>query len=91
MAKADIQEAIRNVPIHPKDYKFLGFMFGNKYYYDKCLPFGCSSSCQTFELLSTALQWVCKHKYGVQHVSHIVDDFIVFAPKDSGECEVFCC
>jgi hypothetical protein len=24
MAKADIQEAFRNVPIHPKDYKFLG-------------------------------------------------------------------
>ena len=61
MAKADIQEAFRNVPIHPKDYKFLGFMFENKYYYDKCLPFGCSSSCQTFELLSTALQWICKN------------------------------
>jgi hypothetical protein len=87
MAKADIQEAFRNVPIHPKDYKFLGFVFENKYYYDKCLPFGCSSSCQNFELLSTALQWICVNKFGVQHASHILDDFIFFAPEGSDQCK----
>lgn len=49
MAKTDIQDAFRIVPIHPNDYNLLGFSRENNYYYDKCLPMGASSSCQIFE------------------------------------------
>lgn len=49
MAKCDIQDGFRNIPIHPDDYHLLGFMWDNLYYYDKCLPMGASSSCQIFE------------------------------------------
>jgi hypothetical protein len=87
MAKADLQDAFRNMPVHTDDHRFLGFIHQGKYFYDKCLPFGCSSSCQTFECLSTALQWICSHRYNVQHVSHILDDFIFFSPQGSDTCK----
>ena len=48
MAKADIKDAFRIIPIHPNDHKLLGFSWQGKFYYDKCLPMGCSVSCQTF-------------------------------------------
>lgn len=48
MAKCDIQDGFRNIPIHPDDYHLLGFMWDNLYYYDKCLTMGASSSCQIF-------------------------------------------
>jgi hypothetical protein len=45
MAKCDIEDAFRLVPIHPTDYHLLGFTWNNLYYYDRCLPMGASSSC----------------------------------------------
>lgn len=32
MAKCDIQDGFRNIPIHPDDYHLLGFMWDNLYY-----------------------------------------------------------
>ena len=56
MAKTDIQNAFRLLPINPEDYHLLGFTtsFDNntEYYVDKCLPMGLSMSCQTFERFS---------------------------------------
>ena len=49
IAKADIKSAFRIIPVHPDDYHLLGFKFGGQYYYDKCLPMGCSISCKIFE------------------------------------------
>lgn len=45
LAKTDIQDAFRIVPIHPEDYHLLGFSWYGKFYYDRCLPMGASSSC----------------------------------------------
>lgn len=44
MAKTDIQDVFRIVLIHSNDYKLLGFSWENKFYYDKFLPMGASSS-----------------------------------------------
>lgn len=55
MAKMDIKDGFRNIPIHPRDNHLLGFRWEDKFYFDKCLPMGASSSCQIFEKLSTAL------------------------------------
>ena len=58
IAKADIESAFRIIPISPLDYHLLGFMMDNQYFYDKCLPMGCSVSCKLFEDFSCAIQWI---------------------------------
>lgn len=64
-----------NLPIYPSDYH-LGFSWKGHYYYDKCVPFGTSSSCHLFEASSTALEWIALHKLGCAAVVHILDDFL---------------
>ena len=53
LAKTDIKSAIRLLPVAPSDYELLGFKFQDKFYYDMCLPMGCSISCSPFEMFST--------------------------------------
>ena len=55
MAKADIKSAFRIIPIHPDDYHLLGMKWNNSYFFYRCLPMGCSSSCAIFEAFSIAL------------------------------------
>ena len=45
MAKSDIKDAFRIMPVNPDDYHLLGFTWENQYYYERCLPMGASSSC----------------------------------------------
>jgi hypothetical protein len=49
------------------DFDQLGFVFQDKYYFDKCLPFGASINCALFEKLSTALHWFTEiYFFGIQ-------------------------
>ena len=83
LAKTDILSAFRIIPIHRDDIHLLGFKWNDLYYFDKCLPMGCSSSCQIFESFSTSLEWiVLQHLYGVK-VIHLLDDFLFIAPNYS--------
>ena len=43
MAKTDVKSAFRIIPIHPNDYPLLGMKWVNLYYFDRCLPMGCSN------------------------------------------------
>ena len=43
MAKSDIADAFRIVPLHPTQYHLTGFAWQNYYYFDKCLPQGWAS------------------------------------------------
>lgn len=86
MAKTDIEDGFRNIPIHPSDYHLLGFSWNGAYYFDKCLPMGASSSCQIFEKLSTALHWAMINKYNASGMSHLIDDFFFIGPPDSEKC-----
>ena len=79
MAKTDIEQAFRQIPIHPSQYNILRFQFDNKFYFDKCLPFGLSSSCQIFERFSCALQWILENKFTSNKTSHLLDDHIFIA------------
>jgi hypothetical protein len=63
MAKSDIKDAFRIVPVSPHDYHLLGFTWRGQFYYERCLPMGASSSCQIFEQLSTALQCVMLNRW----------------------------
>ena len=65
--------------VHPTDYNLLGMKWRDQYYFDKCMPMGCSSSCRTFELFSSALEWVAQNKLHINHIIHLLDDFLIIA------------
>ncbi len=76
LAKTDIKSAFRIIPIHPNDYPLLGMKWRGLYYYDRCMPMGCSSSCKTFETFSTAIEWIARHKLKIDELLHLLDDFL---------------
>ena len=41
---------------------------------------GCASSCRTFEMFSTAIEWVARTKLSMPHLIHILDDYLMAAP-----------
>lgn len=88
LAKTDIASAFRILPVHPDDHELLGIQFNGDFYYDKCLPMGCSISCSIFETFSTALQWIACTKFGVPTMLHILDDFLFLGPPDSSICKL---
>lgn len=86
LAKTDLENAYKQIPIHPNDFELLGFMIDNMYYYDKTLPFGLSYSCNLFEKFSSALQWILETKFSVIHCVHILDDFLFLSEPHSPKC-----
>lgn len=86
VAKCDILEAFRIIPINPIDYHLLGFMWNDKIFFDMCLAMGCSSSCRIFESFSNALQWILCKAIPSARVSHILDDFVFVGPHNSSAC-----
>ena len=89
MAKTDLKSAFRLIPIHPDDWNLLGVYWKAHYYVDLYLPFGLRSSPYIFNQLSDALEWILKNKYGLQHVIHILDDFVVAEPSRVGCLKTF--
>ena len=78
LVKADIQEAYRNVPVHPDDQLFLGILWEKTVYIDKMLPFGLRSAPIIFSAVADALQWVLINN-GISRLLHYLDDFILVA------------
>ena len=87
--KTDIRSAFRILPVSPNDYELLGFYWEDKYYFDKCLPMGCRTSCKIFEEFSTAIEWIARNKLGITHVVHILDDFLFIENSKSVALEKF--
>ena len=81
LAKTDIKNAFRIVPIQSSDHNLLGMKWNDLYYYDKCMPMGCASSCKTFEIFSTAIEWIAKNKLLIDLILHLLDDFLIVAPS----------
>jgi len=90
MAKTDIENAFRLIPIHHADRFLLGFSWEfqtqKQFFMDACLAMGLNISCQIFTRFSNALQWIMETKYGA-NVSHIIDDFCFVGPSDSNLCK----
>ena len=86
LAKTDVRSAFRIIPVHPSDYPLLGLQWRGQWYYDRCLPMGCSSSSKTFESLSTAMEWIARKKLGIPHILHTLDDFLIIGESTS-DCQ----
>ena len=85
MAKMDIRQAYRNVPVHPCDRILLGMQWQGETYVDAALPFGLRSAPLIFSALADALQWVME-RMGVSWVAHYIDDYITMGSPESAEC-----
>ena len=81
MAKTDNKNAFRIIPIQPQDYNLLGICWRGFYYYDRCMLMGCSSSCKTFESFSSAIEWIAQKKLHIDHILHLLDDFLIVSPS----------
>ena len=47
---------------------------------------GCSSSCKTFEMFSTALEWIAQNTLHIPYILHLLDDFLIISPSN-GSCQ----
>ena len=86
MGKADIKSAFRLLPVDPKDFDLLGMCVNGQYFFDRCMPMGCSVSCAIFERFSTFLQACCMRVAATNNVLHYLDDFF-FVGVSAAECE----
>ena len=78
MAKTDIKNAFRLLPVKMSQQKLLGIKWNDKYFFDKCLPMGASSSCNLFEKFSSALEFI-SHQQGIHNLIHYLDDFLIIS------------
>ena len=76
MAKTDIAEAFRIVPVEPSQYHLMGIHWRGEFFYDRCLAMGLRSSCNIFEQLSTAVHWTAVQHLDIAHMVHLIDDFL---------------
>ena len=81
MAKADIRDAFRFIPLAPTDYELTGFTLQAKLYYERCLPRMASSACTIFEKLLDALVFILKNNFHVKHISKVLDEFLFIGDR----------
>lgn len=85
LAKMDVQEAYRLVPVHPDDRHLLGLSWRNMWYVDATLPFGLRSAPMIFSSIADAFEWIL-YQEGVSWVAHYIDDIITMGSAQSSEC-----
>lgn len=76
LIKLDVEAAYKQVPVREEDWPLLGFKWRGKWYYERVLPFGLTSSCRKWELYATALHYFLKKKFGVDCIVHYIDDYL---------------
>lgn len=69
LAKVDIKNAYRMVPVHPEDRSLLGMIWDGALYVDASLPFGLRLAPKIFNTLADTLEWILKQE-GVSCVFH---------------------
>ena len=82
LAKADVADAFRLLPVHPLDHNLLGFKYNKEYYYDTRLPMGCAAYCKNFESFSDTLVFILADTHNVKNVIKVLDDFLFIWDKE---------
>lgn len=75
LAKADITDAFKTMPLHPSDWPLFGVRWDSKFYFAVRLTFGCRSNPHIFNTLSEALCWILLNVCKLPFVLHLLDDF----------------
>lgn len=80
LAKLDLKEAFRHIPIRAEDWHHLGFSWRSQFYYCTVLTFGLRSAPYIFNLFAEALHWIIQ-RHIPSRLRHYLDDFLLtFAP-----------
>ena len=87
MAKVDICQAYRAVPVHPADRDLLGMIWQGKLFIDAALPFGLRSAPKIFTAVADAVTWIIRQQ-GVRFIIHYLDDFLLIGPPGHDDCAV---
>jgi hypothetical protein len=82
LAKFDVKDAFRIVPVHRADWCLLGMAVGGAYFVDTRLPMGCGSSCSIFQSLTRALCWVMEERFPGVRVFGYLDDFLICSDSE---------
>ena len=76
MAKLDLKDAFRHIPIWPEDWHHMGLMWKEKLYYCVVLAFGLCSAPYIFNLFAEALHWIIQRHIPAR-LQHYLDDFFL--------------
>ena len=85
LAKVDVEQAYRNVPIHKDDRVLLGMEWEGERFMDTTLPFGLRSAPKVFSALADALEWAFINA-GVSFSLHFLDDYLTMGRAGTNEC-----
>jgi hypothetical protein len=88
LSKIDIASAYKCIPVRPADFALLGLHWEGKFYFDKTLPFGLSSSCAIWERYATAAEWAVLNNTSVKRLCHYIDDFLLVSDKEAAASEL---
>ena len=61
MAKVNLKNAFRLCPVRQEDWHLLSIHWHDKYFVDKCLPFGLRPTPYLFNMVADALEWILWH------------------------------
>ena len=81
-----LKSAFRLLPVSVLDFDQLGFKFDGKFYFDKAMPFGCNTACQSWKLYSTFLEFCVTMQSSVGKLLHYLDDFLFGGKKGTNDC-----
>ena len=85
LAKLDMKEAYRAVPVHPSDQRLLAVQWRGDTYIDRVLPFGLCLAPKLFSALTDAMMWFLWDR-GVESTLHYLDDFLLLGPPRQPAC-----
>ena len=91
MAKFDMKDAYKNVPIPTEELRLQGFSWLGKYFVETRQIFGAKSAVSNFDVVGHAIQDLALAESGVNKrwVHRQLDDVPVACPNKSGDCQKF--
>src|SRR5882672_2693445 len=75
LAKLDLKDTYRHIPVCSTDWNLLGFHWLGKFYYPVILMFGGKSAPYIFNLFAKVLHWIVQRHIPAQ-LQHYLDDFL---------------
>jgi hypothetical protein len=86
MAKVDLKDAYRQIPLAPSEYPLLVFSWQGAFYYDTALVMGARSACAIFQRISNSISFSIRQRFPDVHILNYLDDFQIIA-RSRARCD----